>query len=126
MQRTILVVDDDPTFVEVMRDLLQMHDLRVITASNGVEALSHLKSGHKVDAIICDIEMPVMDGITFHKEVTKQGKFGLLPFVFVTGTDESKFGPYVRENPSIKIIRKPEMVDNLLSFISGLSLQSGN
>ena len=124
MQKTILIVDDDPTFVEVMRDLLQMHDLRVIVAFNGAEALSHLNSGNKVDAIISDIEMPVMDGIAFHKEITKQKNLDKLPFVFVTGTDEAKFGMYLRENPAVRLIRKPEMVDHLLEFISSLPSES--
>jgi DNA-binding NtrC family response regulator len=59
---TVLLVDDEEEFVEVLADRLEARDLDVETAENGEVALA--KAGQKVfDAILLDLAMPGMDGI---------------------------------------------------------------
>ena len=58
----ILVVDDDPDVLEVLRDRLEMMGFMVRTAENGQDALAIMETSEP-DVILLDIEMPVMDGI---------------------------------------------------------------
>jgi len=60
----VLVVDDDAAIREVVATVLEDDGYRVDTASNGAEALS--KAGQqRIDAVILDVTMPVMDGWVF-------------------------------------------------------------
>ena len=56
----VLVVDDEVSTLELLRDLLEQH-YRVNTAQSGMEALSSL-SHSKIDAVLLDIHMPLMSG----------------------------------------------------------------
>ncbi len=59
----VLVVDDEEAIREVVRKMLEKNGYRVVTAVNGVEAISIYKEKQKlIDAVITDMAMPVMDG----------------------------------------------------------------
>jgi DNA-binding response OmpR family regulator len=61
MQELILVVDDEPKIVKLTRDYLEKDGFRVITAANGVEALSAARRD-KPDLIVLDLMLPDIDG----------------------------------------------------------------
>ena len=65
MSKTALVVDDSKSILSLMRNVLGIAGYNVLTASDGNEGLSVLKSGKHVDIVITDLNMPNMDGITF-------------------------------------------------------------
>lgn len=80
---TVLTVDDETTLLDIGKLFLErMSDISVETASSGMEALSLLDT-RKYDAIICDYEMPVMNGIELLNIV--RSRFGDLPFILFTG-----------------------------------------
>ncbi len=62
----ILLVDDDPNFLELLSRFLQQEGYAVHTAANGWEALLVLDE-KRIDLILLDVMMPGMDGITFLK-----------------------------------------------------------
>jgi len=64
MKRKILVVDDEPGIIEVIKARLEANDYEVITANNGLEAFVKA-SEEKPDLIILDVSMPTMDGLKF-------------------------------------------------------------
>ena len=61
---TVLIVDDDPKLLKMLRRTLVYENLDVLTASNGLEALP-IVSAQRPDLIILDWLMPKMDGLTF-------------------------------------------------------------
>jgi CheY-like chemotaxis protein len=66
----VLIVDDEPDVVEGMRQLLEQHNYHVCTARNGEEALDMVgRQQHKIDALVTDIMMPAMDGVTLIRAV---------------------------------------------------------
>jgi DNA-binding response OmpR family regulator len=81
----ILIVDDVPGNLRLLRAMLEGENLVVIVASNGVEGLAVLES-QRVDAIISDILMPGMDGYRFCEEVRRNERFHHLPFIIYTAT----------------------------------------
>lgn len=82
--KRILIIDDQPDVVQLLRDLLEHNKFEVITASEGVEGLAKAKS-HKPDMIIVDVAMPVMDGYEFVKELRRDEEFKDTPVVVITG-----------------------------------------
>ena len=87
MRKTILVVEDSGSSRDVTSHFLQQGGFRTLEAGDGNEALAILKS-RDVDLILTDIMMPGMDGWTFYKEVRKDKKYHLTPFVFLSVLDE--------------------------------------
>ena len=61
----ILLVDDNPDIVEVIRAILESEGYRVAAARDGADALSQLRAGLAPRLIILDLTMPVMDGWEF-------------------------------------------------------------
>ena len=72
MSQLILVVDDEPKLVSVVRGYLEQAGYDVVTAGNGREALFATRD-HQPDLIILDMMMPVMDGLSFLREYQKEG-----------------------------------------------------
>jgi adenylate cyclase len=84
---TVLVVDDDPTMVSLLGKTLEKEGYRVISASNGVEALS-LARQHRPQAITLDVLMPQMDGWRALKELKADAALRDIPVVMVTVLNE--------------------------------------
>lgn len=82
----LLVVEDEHNLLLGIRDILELHEYRVMMASNGQQALDVLRSqgGNLPDLILSDIMMPYMDGIEFLKEVRKNEAWIKIPFIFLT------------------------------------------
>jgi two-component system probable response regulator PhcQ len=67
---TILLVDDEPRVLDALRRTLREPSYRLLTASNGREALSLIAAGG-VDVLLSDIDMPGMNGVELVKEVRR-------------------------------------------------------
>lgn len=72
MSQLILVVDDEANLVSVVRGYLEQAGYKVVTASNGREAL-FVARDQQPDLIILDLMMPVMDGYSFMREYQREG-----------------------------------------------------
>ena len=60
-QLTVLVVDDDPVIVNLLKVNFEMEGYRVVTAGDGEEAIEQVRDEHP-DVIVCDVMMPKLDG----------------------------------------------------------------
>jgi two-component system, sensor histidine kinase and response regulator len=87
----ILVVDDQPINVQLLKRKLERGGLDVSTANNGLEALEQVKL-HKPDLILLDLMMPDMDGIEVCQRLQASSETRSIPVIFVTArtTKESK------------------------------------
>lgn len=70
-EATILIVEDEEIIREIMAEWLARVARRVLTAGNGAEGLEMLDQ-NRVDAVLSDVRMPVMDGVTFLKTLNKR------------------------------------------------------
>ncbi len=84
---TVLVVDDDPSLLQGMADLLSAHHYRVLTAEGGLAALTIMQQ-EAPDLVISDIMMPGMDGYQFYEAVRSNPAWAALPFVFLTACSQ--------------------------------------
>jgi CheY-like chemotaxis protein len=86
--RRLLIVDDEPELLELLVELLKPICDEVLTAGNGVEALSILENQSEICAILSDVKMPKMDGLELLTRVRAQ--FNPIPFVVLTAYGDSK------------------------------------
>ncbi len=91
MRKRILTVDDSKTMRDMVSFTLKSAGFDVVEAEDGAKALD-LLSGTSVDAIITDINMPNMDGVTLVKHLRAQPKFKSTPILILTteGGDDKK------------------------------------
>jgi len=83
-ENTILVVDDSKFFVNQIAGFLEEDGYRSLKAEHGREALDLLLEDESIDLVLLDIEMPVMDGWEFTRQVRGMSKYDGLPIVAVT------------------------------------------
>jgi CheY-like chemotaxis protein/anti-sigma regulatory factor (Ser/Thr protein kinase) len=83
-QRTVLVVDDEPNVLALLKMLVTRNGFEVVTATNGQQALECI-AARSYDLILSDMRMPGMDGRKFFETVKKQNPALSHRIVFVTG-----------------------------------------
>jgi two-component system, chemotaxis family, chemotaxis protein CheY len=88
MKKKILAIDDEKSIRFIIENTFKA-DFDVITLSNGQEALFSLQAGNLPDLIICDIEMPLLNGFDFIKKVRSSGFFDDIPLIMLSGKEES-------------------------------------
>ncbi len=87
MAKTILIVDDSISMRHVLGIALRGAGYEVIEGCDGRDALSKL-TGQKVNLIISDVNMPVMDGISFLKAVKQLPVYKFTPVIMLTTVSE--------------------------------------
>jgi len=122
----ILVVEDSPTMRQLISFAMKrIPDARVIEATDGVDALKKLSSD-KIDLILCDINMPVMDGLKLVSLVRGNVTFKDIPIIMVTteGAEEDrKRALAIGANAYLpKPIQTQELIKLVTTYLSG----SGN
>jgi diguanylate cyclase (GGDEF)-like protein len=84
---TVLVCDDDPTYLLLMEETLSSDNLHVLTAANGAEALKlYLK--HEPHIVLLDVHMPMLSGFEVCAEIRKHPRGKDTPILMVTGADD--------------------------------------
>lgn len=83
-KRRVLVVDDSPDVVEMLRFLLTHAGFDVVTATSALSALGTAREQH-FDAVISDIGMPAMDGFELAKSLRNLPGYESVPMIAVTG-----------------------------------------
>ena len=83
MAKTIMIVDDSAILRQVVGIALKGAGYEVVEACDGKDALGKL-DGRKIHLIVCDVNMPNMDGITFVKEMKAMAGYKFTPVIMLT------------------------------------------
>lgn len=83
MTRTALIVDDSRSMRQMVAFTLTSAGFSVVEAENGADALTKLDS-HDVSVVITDLNMPVMDGLTFIRQLRTRGAHRFTPVLMLT------------------------------------------
>ena len=117
---TILVVDDNKEYENVLGQALQLGGHFVLTATNGEEAFAVLQH-FKVDLIVSDIRMPKCTGIQLHDMVRGDRRLRALPFVYITADPCLRVGtPLDSTGRDFMAAKVP--FERLLSVINNISV----
>jgi two-component system chemotaxis response regulator CheY len=119
MAITILVVDDSWSVRQLVSLTLRSAGYEVIEAIDGADALSKL-TGKELHLIICDVNMPNMDGISFVKEVKKLDNYKFTPVIMLTTESQETKKQEGQAAGAKAWIVKPFRPDQLLSAVSKL------
>jgi len=104
-----LIVDDSSVMRKIVERSLRQAGVEleeVFEAGNGAEALQAL-SGHAVDLILCDINMPVMDGLEFVRRVQTMESAKTIPIVMITTEGSESHVVQALSSGARGYIRKP-------------------
>jgi len=91
MTKKLLTVDDSPSVRKLVEFSLKAKGFQVSSAGNGMEAMK-LMSNEQFDAIVLDINMPLMNGLEFLQQIRSKEAYASIPVIMLTteGQDEDK------------------------------------
>jgi CheY-like chemotaxis protein len=123
----ILVVDDDPDFVEVMRLTLEPNGYEVVSAASGDEGLAKVRS-EQPDLVILDVIMSsVLDGLNMSQRMQQNPEQRKIPILMVTSIANTDYAALFPTDEYISIdgfLSKPVAPDLLLQRVGELLKQS--
>ncbi|MCH7853008.1 MAG: Hpt domain-containing protein [Proteobacteria bacterium] len=119
-----MVVDDSITVRRVMERFLERNGLRVVTARDGLDAISVLRD-HKPDIILLDIEMPRMDGYEFASHVRNDERISDVPIIMITSRVGDKHRARAIEIGVNDYLGKPYQDAKLLDAVTRLLEERG-
>jgi len=85
--RLVLVVDDDPEVIDYISAILDDHQMKAMSASNGKEAMRRVRES-KPDIILLDLMMPKQSGLGFFNELKKNELYKDIPVIVVSGASK--------------------------------------
>ena len=121
IKRTIMVVDDEPELVTIVRLMLEQREFNVKYAYSGSQLFAVLKE-QKPDLIILDVLMPLMDGLEVLRRLKAAPETSSIPVILLSALDQLKDISTGYEMGADHSITKPfnnahllTVIDNLLS-----------
>ena len=119
----ILLLEDDPSFKEIIKDFLTDSGFTVLAVQNGVEGV-HEVLANDFEVILTDMMMPTLPGDMFYRAVERMRPHLCERFVFMTGhRGHGKVNDFISNVNGI-ILTKPFHVDDLLEMIAFVRLRS--
>jgi CheY-like chemotaxis protein len=115
--KTILITDDDMRNIFALSSALQIYDINIVIANNGMEALEKLKEANHIDLVLMDIMMPEMDGYEAMNLIRRQKEHSKLPIIALTAKAMKNDREKCIEAGANDYIAKPVDIDQLLSML---------
>ncbi len=84
----LLIIEDDPQLLKVLREAVELNGDQVRVAANGEQGLTLLKDGYEPAAILCDIALPHMNGLELLRQVRLNGAWTNVRFIAMSGSDD--------------------------------------
>ena len=116
---TVMVVDDSITVRKVTTRLLERHNMNVLTAKDGVDAVGKLQED-KPDIMLLDIEMPRMDGYELAQHIRNNERLMDIPIIMITSRTGEKHRKRAMEIGVDSYLGKPYQEAELLKHIDEL------
>jgi signal transduction histidine kinase/serine phosphatase RsbU (regulator of sigma subunit) len=85
---TILIVDDEPVNLQVLKNYLSLQNYNIVQATSGIEALALMKTNFKPDIILLDVMMPRMTGYEVTQKIREKWQADDLPILLLTAKDQ--------------------------------------
>jgi CheY-like chemotaxis protein/signal transduction histidine kinase len=115
--RKVLVVDDDIRNIFALNSLLERHNMQVISATNGQEAINLVESTEDLSLVLMDVMMPEMDGYETMRRIRNKPQFRMLPIIALTAKAMKGDREKCLEAGASDYVAKPVNTDQLLSLV---------
>ncbi len=116
MPKTIVIADDEPHVLRSLEFILKKQGYRVVTATNGEEALERVKSNNP-DLVFLDIQMPKMDGNTVLRKLREETQYQDLYIVMITAKGQEVDRLNSLESGANEYVTKPYSPRKLVSRV---------
>ncbi len=116
-EKVVLIVDDDKDTLYTVGEIVKEIGCDVLYASNGKECLKVLKTTNKIDLVLLDIMMPVMDGFETIKNIRKSKELEQLTVIALTAYAMLDNKEIIEKNGFTDIITKPIIATNILQRV---------
>jgi diguanylate cyclase (GGDEF)-like protein/PAS domain S-box-containing protein len=107
MSKSILIVDDEPSNIEVLADALRAEGFELLGATSGEDALERARKRQSPDLILLDVMMPGMDGFEVCRRLKNDSRTKDIPVIFVTALNEAEEEARGLELGAVDYIAKP-------------------
>ena len=121
--KSVLIVDDDPTIRKLISHHLSKNNFKIFVAKSAKEGFEHLNN-QNINLVLCDVSMDEMDGYTFCQKVRGNENHRMIPFVFVTAKTTLEDKSKAMDVGGDDIITKPFDVEELLIKVRSLIRRS--
>jgi len=111
----VLVVDDDDDLRETMREVIEEEGFSVCAAKSAGAAITHLAAHPPPRLILLDLAMPEMDGLTFAKQLRRNGAFAQIPVIIVSAVVQGLVQSELRW--ATDVLTKPLHLSDLLRVV---------
>jgi signal transduction histidine kinase/ActR/RegA family two-component response regulator len=118
-QKTIEIVDDDRANIETLSDYLSAKGYNIVVANNGLEAIE-VAQLHHPDAILMDLQMPVLDGLSAIERLRTDPQFANLPIIALTARSQTEDRELCLAAGANEYLAKPVTLQLLASTIQEL------
>jgi CheY-like chemotaxis protein len=115
--RQALVVDDDARNIFALTTVLENHEMNVLSATNGRQAIEIIQNEPDLSVVLMDIMMPEMDGYETLREIRKDPRFRALPILAITAKAMKGDREKCLEAGASDYIAKPVDADQLVSLL---------
>ena len=119
-RKTILIVDDSLTVRQALYLTLEKFGYQVIQAGDGREAIEKLARSSEIQAVLCDVEMPNMNGFEFLAACGKDVRYREIPIVMLTSRSGAKHRGVAQMLGASGYLTKPYLEQELIKTIHGL------
>lgn len=114
----VLIADDDPEAVELLKMLVEREGCEVIVAHDGALALEMARELPRPDLVLLDLELPVMDGRAFLAALRSDPSLSGIPVVVVSGAPDAKA---VRATDNVR--KGPLLLDGIAKVLERLRVE---
>lgn len=119
MATHILIVDDSPTDVYLVKNILESHGYQTSEASNGEEGIRKAKE-MKPNLILMDVVMPGLDGFRATRKITKSPDTNTIPVVIVSSKNMESDIAWAKMQGAKEFLVKPVKKEELLATVKKL------
>ena len=116
----IMLADDEPDIVAMLKDLLTMRGHQVVSVPDGVQMIEKAKDW-RPHLIIADLMMPGAYGSAAYKALAEDSATASIPVIFLTAVAPDTAQRVVPESPRVRLMHKPVEIKALLATIEELT-----
>lgn len=118
--KKVLIVDDSPTDLSNLKNILSTIECEIITANNGKDAIIKAKS-EKPDIIFMDIVMEQMDGYEAARTITNDSATNSIPLIFVSSKKQKADRVWAKMQGAKDLVSKPYTAEQIMDQIKTYS-----
>lgn len=116
-QKKVVVIDDCPLHLQMVRDILEPAGYEVLTADSGIVANTYIYTTPTPDLLLIDVEMPMINGTEKVRLLKKRDKSRSIPTLLMSAKSRDEMADLTRESGAEGFLCKPFDRDELLHIV---------